>query len=140
MLAATSAQAAQSIATVGSGTNAVIVREGRVIVATPTMPLYPGDRLMTRAGGSGTVTMPGNCSVGIGASAMLPVTPTTCSAPQKISFDEGRAGYVGRSSAFADHNDFIPVGIAFGVGLIAALIIIFSGDDHHHHHNVPTSP
>jgi hypothetical protein len=139
MIASATAQAATSVGTVGAGTDALVLRDGRAITATPAMPLYPGDRLVTRADGSANVTMAGNCELDMGASAMLPVTASACAAPKQISFDEGRAGYAGRSSSFvSDTTAWYIAGAAAVLGIL--LYFIFRDDGHHHHHNVPSSP
>jgi hypothetical protein len=64
---------------------------------------------------------------------MLPVTGSSCANPNKINFDEGRAGYPGSSSAFAGHSGFPWVLAAFFAASAAALYFIL----HHPHSNHP---
>jgi len=46
------AQAAPKVGTVTSSQNAIVAREGKVVPASDNMPLFLGDRVMTRANGS----------------------------------------------------------------------------------------
>jgi hypothetical protein len=124
------------IGTVASGTSALLSRDGKVIPAVPGMRLYSGDRLLTRAGGAANVRMANNCAVTIGASSMLPMTGT-CAKPSAISFDEGRAGYAGSSSAFEHHNGIPLVVIAFFAAFAGALYYILHNP---HNHHPPVSP
>jgi hypothetical protein len=123
MMVPVAAQAADvAIGTVASGTSALVARDGKVMPAVAGMKLYPGDRVITRAGGSANVTMAANnCAVTVGASAMLPMAGATCAKPNTIAFDEGRAGYDGRSSAFQDGHH--PGPWFWGVAFFGALSI-----------------
>jgi hypothetical protein len=131
--------AGTAIGTVASGTSALVARDGRVLPATAGMPLFAGDRLITRDGGSANVQMANSCTMTIGASSMLPVSATACSKPSAIGFDEGRAGYAGQSSAFwPNHGSAIWLGV-FLAGFGAALYYILH-NPHGGHIPVPTSP
>jgi hypothetical protein len=101
------------------------------------MPLYAGDRLITRAGGSANVQMANSCAMTLGASSMLPVSSTACSTPSAVGFDEGRAGYAGQSSAFWPKNGAGPWLAVFLAGFGVALYFILHDS---HHHNPPVSP
>jgi hypothetical protein len=134
------AQAAeQAVGTLSSGTSALIARDGRVIPASGGMRLYPGDRVMTRAGGSASVTLANSCSVAIGPSAMLPLSARSCAKSSVINFDQGRAGYGGGNSAFQDRDHHLWVlWTALAAIWGSALYVLLH--HHHHHHNPPTSP
>jgi hypothetical protein len=140
MLFPVAGQAADvAIGTISSGTAALVSRDGKVISAVPGMKLYSGDRLLTRDGGSANVTMANNCSVAVGSSAMLPMSNAGCAKSDVISFDQGRAGYPGSSSAFQSHPGglwalYLALAAIWGSALYVAL------HHHHHHHNPPTSP
>ena len=125
------------IGTVVGGTSAVVARDGKVFTAVGGMRLYSGDRVITRAGGAANVRMANNCAMTIGSSSMLPVTSSSCAKPNMISFDEGRAGYAGSSSAFAHSNGFPLVLAAYFAALGGALYYILH-DPHNHH--PPVSP
>ena len=138
MVPVASQAAVTAIGTVSSGTSALVERDGKVVPATAGMPLYAGDRLITRAGGSANVQMSNSCAMTIGASSMLPVSATACSKPSTIAFDEGRAGYAGQNSAFWPNNGAGPVLAIFLAALGGTLYYILH--DPHHHHGTPTSP
>ena len=139
MIVPVASQAADTaIGTVSSGSSALVARDGKVMPAVAGMRLYRGDRVITRAGGSADVAMANNCAVTVGASAMLPVNGASCAQPNVISFDQGRAGYAGKSSAFDDNNTGWY--IAGGALLLGGLLYLLFHDNHHHHHNTPTSP
>jgi hypothetical protein len=127
-----------AIGTVSSGTGALVARDGRIMPATPGMKLYGSDRVITRAGGSAHVAMAGHCAVAVGASAMLPMAGASCAKPNLVTFDQGRAGYAGQSSAFQDHDQhlwalYLALAAIWGSAIYVAL-------HHHHHHHHPTSP
>ena len=143
MVVPAAAQAAEAVGTVSSGTSALVARDGKVMPAVAGMRLYSGDRVITRAGGSANVTMAANCSVNVGASAMLPMAGASCAKPNVIAFDQGRAGYAGQSSAFQDnrHPGFWFFGVAFLGGLAIALYeILHNPSGGHINFPVPTSP
>ena len=129
------------IGTVAGGSNALVARDGKVIPVSSGMPLYAGDRLITRAGGSANVRMANNCAVTVGASAMLPMTNTTsCAKPSMVSFDEGRAGHAGSSSAFYhDHDHDTGLWLLGGAFLVGGGIALYELLEHDHHHT-PVSP
>ena len=132
--------AGAQLGTIGAGSDALIVRDGKVVQAAPGTPLYAGDRVVTRANGSARVAMANNCTVSVGASAMLPMSASSCAKPATINFDEGRAGYAGSSSAFQedhDHTGLYLAGGFFAVGFGWGLYEILH---HHHHHGPPASP
>ena len=129
------------LGTIAPGSDALIVRDGKVVSAAPGAPIYAGDRVVTRANGTARVQMAGGCSVSLGNSAMLPVSARACSKPSTVAFDQGRAGYGGSSSAFQDDHDHTGLylaGGAFLLGLAGGLYVILHND--HHHHVTPTSP
>jgi hypothetical protein len=133
--------AGAQLGTVAPGSDALIVRDGKVVSATAGAPIYAGDRVVTRANGTARVQMAGGCSVSLGNSAMLPVSASACSKPSTVAFDQGRAGYGGSSSAFQDDHDHTGLylaGGAFLLGLAGGLYVILHND--HHHHVTPTSP
>ena len=144
MMVPVASQAADvAIGTVASGTSALVARDGKVMPAVAGMKLYSGDRVITRVGGSANVTMANNCAVTVGASSMLPMAGATCAQPNTIAFDEGRAGYAGRSSAFQDnhHPGFWFFGVAFiGALSIALYEILHNPRGGHINFPVPTSP
>lgn len=144
MIAPSVSQAAMTaIGTVSSGSGALIARDGKVMPAVAGMKLYSGDRLITRAEGSARVAMANSCSVSVGASAMLPMAGASCDKPNLLGFDEGRAGYAGKSSAFQDarHPGFWFFGVAFIGGLSIALYeILHNPKGGHINLPVPTSP
>ena len=129
------------LGTISPGSNALIVRDGKVVSAAPGAPVYSGDRVVTRANGTARVQMASGCSVSLGNSAMLPVSARACSKPSTVAFDQGRAGYGGSSSAFQDDHDHTGLylaGGAFLLGLAGTLYVILHND--HHHHGQPVSP
>ena len=141
MLVPVAGYAAESgLGTVGAGSNALVIRDGKAVQAVPGMPLFAGDRVVTRADGSAKIAMANNCTVSVGSSAMLPMSASSCAKPATVSFDQGRTGYSGNSSAFFGNTTggYI-VGFSFAAGLGGALWWILH-NNHHHHHNVPTSP
>jgi hypothetical protein len=140
MLVPVAAQAADTvIGTVSSGTSALVVRDGKVVPAVAGMPLYSGDRVITRAGGSANLTMANNCAVSVGSSSMLPMNGTSCTKSNLVAFDQGRAGYPGSSSAFAPNGHFGVFATAFLFALAVALYEILH-DPHGGHITIPVSP
>ena len=104
-------------------------------------PAIPPPRIITRAGGTANVTLASNCPVTVGASAMLPMAGATCANPNTIAFDQGRAGYPGKSSAFQNGNHFWFWGVAFIGGLSIALYeILHNPKGGHLNFPFPTSP
>ena len=137
MIIPTASFAAETVGTVASGTSVFVARDGTVIPAVAGMKLYSSDRVITRDGGSANVTMANNCGVTVGASAMLPMAGASCAKPNVIAFDEGRAGYAGRTSAFEGNNGWLIAG-----GSVAAILLLFFllRGNHHHGNGTPTSP
>jgi hypothetical protein len=132
------AQAGQlAMGTVATSSNAYVARDGRVVPATIGMQLRLGDRVVTRANGSANVALPAGCTVPLGASTMLPVSGSSCANSNVVGFDEGRAGYAGKSSAFSDSNH--GWWIAGGLLLFGGLLYLLLHDSGHHHHH-PVSP
>ena len=138
MLVPVASQAADTvIGTVASGTDALVARDGKVLPAVAGMRLYRGDRVITRLGGEADVRLANNCAVTVGASSLLAVSSSSCANSKAVNFDEGRAGYTGSSSAFADHNGFPVVLAAFFAAFGGALYYIL----HHPRSNPsPVSP
>ena len=138
----TLAQATEpTIGTVTESANAFVMRDGTLIPAAPSMQLRQGDRLITRANGSANVKVANSCAVSVGASAMLPLSSTSCAKPNTINFDEGRTGYAGGSSAFQGHdNGFWLAGGAFTIGLAAALYAILHNPSGHSGHLCENNP
>jgi hypothetical protein len=66
------AHAGPSVGTVTSSNDALVARDGKVIPAVANMPLFQGDKLMTRSDGSATVAL-GDRSVHLGSSSMVPM-------------------------------------------------------------------
>lgn len=141
MMVPVAAEAATAVGTVSSGVGALVARDGKVVPAVAGMKLYGGDRVITRDGGSARITMANNCSVSLGASAMLPMAGANCARPDVIAFDNGRAGYAGQSSAFQGgrHSSFWFWGAAFIGGLSVALYEILH-NPHGRGFQFPTSP
>lgn len=95
------------VGVLASGSQALVVRDGRIIPASANMQLFAGDRVMTRAGGTARLAINGGCKVSLGALASMPVTPAACAQNKVVSFDDGRAGYQGRSSALATDTTLV---------------------------------
>ena len=136
--------AGAAIGTLASGTGALVARDGTVIPAVAGMPLYSGDRVITRTGGRASVKMANSCTLSLGASALLPVSTTACAKPSAVSFDQGRAGYTGATSAFDDDQNHNGQWLAFGAvlgGLGGALYVILRNPNGGHiNFPVPVSP
>lgn len=103
-----------------------VARGGTLLPATPSMQLYKGDRVITRADGSAKLAMAGGCDVAVGASAMTSVS----SCADTKSADFSRAGYAGNSSALAGHSGggFI-VAILAAAAVIVGIVIVATTDD-----------
>ncbi len=138
MVLSTVSVAADTVGTVASGSRALVARDGKMVPAVAGMPLYSGDRIITRAGGRASIKMANSCALSIGASTMLPVAGTACVKPSTVSFDRGRAGYPGRGSAF-DDDDHTALWIGGALVLIGGVLYLVLRKKHHKD-NVPTSP
>ncbi len=66
------AHAAPKVGTVTSSSSAVVAHNGKVVPATPNMPLFQGDKVMTLSNGSANVSL-GNQSMHLGNSSMVPM-------------------------------------------------------------------
>ena len=131
-IAPVAAQAAQVAGTVAAGTGEVFVaRDGGLLRATPNMALYSGDRVVTRAGGTAKIALNSGCSQVVGASAMTTVGTAGCGAVK--SFDAGRAGYAGRSSAATSGVSYFLIAAAIGAGGLG----IYYATKHHKHRGSP---
>lgn len=127
---AASAREAAGLVSVSSG-GAFVSRSGRLLSATPSMQLYKGDRVVTRADGSASVKLNGGCNVAVGASTITNVS--SCDASS--NFD--RAGYDGQDSSLRGRRGggvFIVAILALGA-IIAGIVVVVRDNK-----TRPTSP
>ena len=100
------AHATPKVGTVTNSNSAVVAHNGAVVPATPNMPLFEGDKVITRAGGSANVALPDH-SVHLGSSSMIPMdnNPSVLSLDPKSSRGGDARGQTLQQLAKLDHED-----------------------------------
>lgn len=119
---AASAREAAGLVSASSG-GAFVARSGRLLSATPSMQLYKGDRLVTRADGSASVKLNAGCNVAVGASTITNVSSCDSSAAS----DFARAGHEGDDSSLRGRKGggvFVVAILALAAVIVGIVIVV----------------
>jgi hypothetical protein len=97
---------ATKVGTVTSSNGAVVAHDGKVVPATPNMPLYQGDKVITLSGGSANVQL-ADKSLKLGGSSMVPMdNQNTVDSMDPKSSSKGDAKHeAAEHLARADHDN-----------------------------------
>ncbi|MDQ2878025.1 MAG: hypothetical protein M3R41_02960 [Pseudomonadota bacterium] len=79
------ASAADSVGRIQSANQTVVVRDGKVMSAVNNMPIYSGDRVMTRQGGKAMVVAANGCSAAVAGASIYAVPSAGCGAAKSFT-------------------------------------------------------